>query len=107
MSADPRAASTSPEDSVGFTVDAVLVVALLVPLLLLHRHALWSWLEHPVVRYLGVISYPLYLWQVWGLGVGKWLPVPLAGQFSRRLRLDDPCATSCAHRAVAGAVGGD
>ena len=77
------ATSASYHYSVGFTVDAVLVSVLLVQLLFLHRHALWSWLEHPVARYLGVISYPLYLWHVWGLGVGKWLHVvPLAGQFA-------------------------
>src|SRR5436309_1765102 len=39
-------------------------------LLLLYRRRLWSWLESPVVRYLGVISYPLYLWHPWGLGAG-------------------------------------
>src|SRR5712692_3750050 len=68
--------------SIGFTVDAVLVVVLLVQLMLLHRHPLWSWLQNPVVRYLGIISYPLYLWHAWGLGVGQRLHVlPAAGQF--------------------------
>jgi peptidoglycan/LPS O-acetylase OafA/YrhL len=76
------AISASYHYSIGFTVDAFLVMVLLVQLLLLHRHPLWSWLQHPVARYLGVISYPLYLWHVWGLGVGKWLGMlPAAGQF--------------------------
>jgi peptidoglycan/LPS O-acetylase OafA/YrhL len=68
--------------SIGFTVDALLVMVLLVQLLLLHRHPMWSWLQHPIVRYLGIISYPLYLWHPWGLGLGRWLhPLPLAAQF--------------------------
>ncbi len=67
--------------SLGFTVDAFLVMVLLVQVLQLYRHPLWSWLQHPVVRYLGIISYPLYLWHVWGLGVGARLPLPPAAQF--------------------------
>jgi len=56
--------------TVGFTVDAVLVAVFIVQMLRLYRTKLWSWLETSVVRYLGVISYPLYLWHPWGLGVG-------------------------------------
>ena len=56
--------------TVGFTVDAVLVAVFIVQMLQLYRTNLWSWLESPVVRYLGVISYPLYLWHQWGLGAG-------------------------------------
>jgi peptidoglycan/LPS O-acetylase OafA/YrhL len=68
--------------SIGFTLDALLVMVLLVQVLLLHRHPMWAWLQHPVVRYLGTISYPLYLWHAWALGVGRWLhPLPPAGQF--------------------------
>jgi peptidoglycan/LPS O-acetylase OafA/YrhL len=68
--------------SIGFTVDALLVMVLLVQLLLLHRHPMWSWLQHPVVRYLGVISYPLYLWHPWGMGAARWLhALPSVGQF--------------------------
>lgn len=77
-----RTAIDSYHYSIGFTVDAVLVVVLLVQLMLLHRHPLWSWLQNPVVRYLGIISYPLYLWHAWGLGVGQRLHMlPAAGQF--------------------------
>jgi peptidoglycan/LPS O-acetylase OafA/YrhL len=56
--------------TVGFTVDAVLVAVFIVQMLQLYRTRLWAWLETPVVRYLGVISYPLYLWHPWGLGAG-------------------------------------
>ena len=56
--------------TLGFTVDAVLVAVFIVQMLQLHGSTLWSWLESPVARYLGVISYPLYLWHQWGLGAG-------------------------------------
>jgi len=54
----------------GFTVDAVLVAVFIVQMLRLYRTRLWAWLETPVVRYLGTISYPMYLWHMWGVGVG-------------------------------------
>ena len=57
----------------GFTMDALLVAILLVQLLQLSRTRLWSWLDHPVVKYLGVISYPLYLYHGWGLSAGEHL----------------------------------
>jgi len=49
----------------GFTVDAVLVAVFMVQMLRLYRTRLWAWLETPVVRYLGTISYPMYLWHMW------------------------------------------
>ncbi|HEX4600967.1 MAG TPA: acyltransferase [Gemmatimonadales bacterium] len=61
--------------TLGFTVDAVLVAVFIVQLLQLHGSPLWSWLESPPARFLGVISYPLYLWHVWGLTVGHRVPV--------------------------------
>lgn len=56
--------------TLGFTVDAVLVAVLIVQLLQLHGAGLWSWLESAPARFLGTISYPLYLWHAWGLTVG-------------------------------------
>lgn len=50
-------------DSVGFVLDPVLV-ALLIPQLIAWRQTLlWSWLNWPWMRYLGRISYSLYLYQ--------------------------------------------
>jgi peptidoglycan/LPS O-acetylase OafA/YrhL len=72
--------STAYHYSLGFTVDAVLIAVLVVQLLQLSQRVLWSWLEHPVVRYLGVISYPLYLYHIWGIGAGhqlRFLPASL------------------------------
>jgi len=57
--------------SIGFTVDALLVAALIAQLLQLYRTRLWSWLEWPAVRYLGAISYPIYLYHQWGASVGR------------------------------------
>jgi len=69
--------------TVGFTVDAVLVAVFIIQMLQLYRTRLWSWLESPVVRYLGVISYPLYLWHPWGLGAGHHIHVGgAAGEFA-------------------------
>ena len=55
----------------GLTVNAILVMALIAQLLLLYATPLWSWLEHPVTRYLGTISYPMYLYHQWGDAVGR------------------------------------
>ncbi|MEO8031336.1 MAG: acyltransferase [Gemmatimonadota bacterium] len=66
----------------GFTVDAVLVAIFMVQVLQLATHPLWSWLEHPLMRYLGSISYPLYLYHQWGLGIGhKAAALPQSVQF--------------------------
>jgi len=61
--------------TLGFTVDAVLVAVFIVQMLQLHALRPWSWLESPVARHLGVLSYPLYLWHQWGLGIGHHVPI--------------------------------
>jgi peptidoglycan/LPS O-acetylase OafA/YrhL len=57
--------------SIGFTVDAVLFAILIVQLLQLYKTRMWSWLEWPSVRYLGAISYPIYLYHAWGASLGR------------------------------------
>jgi peptidoglycan/LPS O-acetylase OafA/YrhL len=40
----------------------------------------WGWLNHPAAVYLGLISYPIYLWHVWGIQAGNklnFLPEPI------------------------------
>jgi len=61
--------------SAGFTVDAVLVAVLIVQLLVLHEHPAWGWLERPAVKYLGLLSYPLYLYHGYGISIGRRLPL--------------------------------
>jgi len=63
--------------SAGFTVDAALLAIFIVQILQLYRRPLWSWLELPIVRYLGAISYPLYLYHQWGLGAARRLDMLL------------------------------
>jgi len=68
--------------SAGFTVDAALIAVLIVQILQHHHQRLWSWLELPTVRYLGTISYPLYLYHPWGLGAARQLHgLPVGVQF--------------------------
>lgn len=54
-----------------FTVDALLLAILLLQLIRLSEGRAWGWLNHPVSVYLGVISYPIYLWHVWGIQAGN------------------------------------
>lgn len=61
--------------SIGFTVDAVLVAVLIVQLLQLCQTRGWSWLEWRAVRYLGAISYPIYLYHQWGASIGRRFPL--------------------------------
>ena len=60
--------------TLGFTVNAVLMAVLLVQFLQLQSRPLWRWLEHPVTRYLGLISYPMYLYHSWAGSVARHLP---------------------------------
>jgi peptidoglycan/LPS O-acetylase OafA/YrhL len=66
--------------TLGFTLDSLLVAVLLVQLLQWHAHPLWRWLDSGVVRYLGRISYPLYLWHGYGLAVGARIGGPILVQ---------------------------
>ena len=50
-------------DAVGFVVDPLLVAALIVQLIALSESDAWSWINWPAVRYLGRISYSVYLYQ--------------------------------------------
>ncbi len=46
----------------GGTIDSLIIAVLIAQLMQLHDHWLWRWLEWRVVRFIGLISYPLYLY---------------------------------------------
>ena len=46
----------------GGTFDSLVIAVLLVQMIQLHDRWPWRWLEWPVVRFVGLISYPLYLY---------------------------------------------
>ncbi|TVP60393.1 MAG: acyltransferase [Halomonadaceae bacterium] len=53
-----------------FTLDAVLLAVLLVQLMSLSQQGFWRWLNFAPVCYVGLISYPIYLWHGWALQAG-------------------------------------
>jgi len=57
--------------SIGFTVDTFLLTLFVSQVLLQHGHWMWAWLDHPVSRYVGKISYSLYLWHLIGFGIAN------------------------------------
>jgi len=52
--------------TIGNLFDAVLLAILLVQVMMLHRHLAWRWIQWRWVRFLGAISYPLYLYHQLG-----------------------------------------
>jgi peptidoglycan/LPS O-acetylase OafA/YrhL len=59
--------------TLGFTVDAILMAVLIVQFMLLSATMPWRWLDMRVTRFLGAISYPLYLYHGWGMSVATHL----------------------------------
>jgi peptidoglycan/LPS O-acetylase OafA/YrhL len=67
--------------TLGFTIDALLISIVIVQAILLRDSIFWRWLEHPVTRYIGTISYPMYLYHIWAIGAALRLhvwPIPTA-----------------------------
>lgn len=50
-------------DTVAFAVVPVCFAVLLIQMVAFHASVAWCWVQHPAVRYLGRISYPMYLYQ--------------------------------------------
>jgi len=66
--------------SVGMTIDSILLGVFIIQMLGLSSTRPWTWLDHPIIRWLGAVSYPCYLYHAWGLSVGNhlgpdWPPV--------------------------------
>jgi len=59
--------------SIGFTVDAILMAVLITQLMLLTTTSAWSWLDRRITRFVGAISYPLYLYHAWGMSAATHL----------------------------------
>lgn len=59
--------------TLGMSVDAILLAIFLIQMMRLTGSRLWSWLDASWIRWLGLISYPSYLWHAWGLDVGNHL----------------------------------
>lgn len=67
--------------SLGFTVESLLMGILLLQMIVLSKHPLWSWLNWKPIQFLGVLSYSMYLYHAWGLAAGRqFATVPLEGQ---------------------------
>lgn len=56
------------------SVVPVLFAILIVSAIRFHESPLYSWLDHPLMRFTGVISYPLYLYHVLADNVANRLP---------------------------------
>ena len=83
--------------SAGFTVDALLVAVLIIQLLTLHEHPAWRWLDHPTVKYLGLLSYPLYLYHGYGISIGRRLPLAEPLQLAASIGLSVAIAAGSYH----------
>lgn len=67
----------------GFTVEGLLIGFVITQLLVLHAEAPWKLFDARPVRYLGRVSYGMYLYHQWGLSIGhhvvaqrEWLEIP-------------------------------
>jgi len=49
--------------TVGYAVQPVIVAVLIVQWIYFSESRGWAWLNSPVIKYLGRLSYPIYLWQ--------------------------------------------
>lgn len=67
--------------TVGFTVDALLIAMAMVQMLHFPASRLWRALDGAPARFVGLISYPMYLYHTHALGIGHRLPLPRAAQF--------------------------
>jgi peptidoglycan/LPS O-acetylase OafA/YrhL len=54
----------------GFTYQAIVVVVLLLQLMQLSSSRAWSWLSWRWIGLIGTLSYSMYLYHQWGLGIG-------------------------------------
>ena len=70
-----RGASPAWHFGVRMTLEAPLLACLMLQLVMLRESRFWSWLDHPLTRYGGALSYSGYLYHHIGLAVGERVPV--------------------------------
>ena len=56
--------------TIGFTIQALAIAFAICQLLVLHTEAPWRFLDTRLMRYLGSLSYGMYLYHLWGLSIG-------------------------------------
>jgi peptidoglycan/LPS O-acetylase OafA/YrhL len=56
-------------NTLGYTVDSALFAILIVQLMQLSAEPGWRWLDSRLAVWIGALSYPLYLWHIWGLSM--------------------------------------
>jgi peptidoglycan/LPS O-acetylase OafA/YrhL len=60
--------------SVGFTVEAMFCALIIVQLMALSATPFWRWIDSPFARWIGALSYSIYLWHGWGTSIGMHFP---------------------------------
>jgi peptidoglycan/LPS O-acetylase OafA/YrhL len=70
--------------TIGFTIQALAIAFVIGQLLVLHAQTPWRFLDSRPMRYLGSLSYGMYLYHLWGLSIGRhlsasspWLEFPV------------------------------
>lgn len=58
-------------NTVGYTVEALLVALCILQLLVWSTNPLWRWLDHRSIKFIGRISYPLYLYNSLGDSIAR------------------------------------
>jgi peptidoglycan/LPS O-acetylase OafA/YrhL len=81
LAASRLATSGSYHYTVGFTIDAALIALAMTQMLHFPAHRLWSWLDSAPARWMGAISYPMYLYHSHALSVAHRAPGPGLFQF--------------------------
>ena len=77
-----------------FTIDAALLAVFLIQVMRLSHGRVWSWMNSRLIVFLGVISYPTYLWHGWGLQAGKKVP-QISGELELLLGILFSYALAC------------